>query len=183
MVMRALFPDHAAGREATAELRRHGEVLNELVDRLFIKLRLPGATLVPADLETRESRRSLSVLVDALRHAHAGEGGEEKGLRLVGTVYRAQLSATADVLADAKLVTAAPWGALAGLLGTSLQRDGVVLADFGSYRDLLLRALAEITELSPTDFEAALREPGDDDLESERETIVRALTAERPIRA
>jgi uncharacterized repeat protein (TIGR01451 family) len=183
MVMRALFPDHAAGREATAELRRHGEVLNELVDRLFIKLRLPGATLVPADLETREYRASLIGLVDALRHAHAGESSEQSGLRLVGTAYRAQLAASAETLAHAKLVTAAPWGALAALLGTSLQRGGVVLADFGTYRDGLLRALGELTDLSPTEFEGELREPADDDLEVERETIVRALTAERPIPA
>ena len=79
MVMRALFPDHASGREATAELRRHAEVLNELVDRLFVKLRMPHATLVPGDLETPEYRASLIALVDALRHAHAGESSEQRG--------------------------------------------------------------------------------------------------------
>ena len=101
----------------------------------------------------------------------------------MGTAYRAQLAASAETLAHAKLVTAAPWGALAALLGTSLQRDGVVLADFGSYRDALLRSLAEMTELSPTEFEGTLREPSDPDLEAEREMVVRTLTAERPIRA
>jgi len=57
--------------------------LNELVDRLFIKLRLPGATLEREDLETPSSRAALKGLVDALRRDHSHETAEGTGLRVI----------------------------------------------------------------------------------------------------
>ena len=184
MLVRALFPDGASADGATPEVRRHAAVLSELIDRLFVKLRMPGVELQPADLETAATRKSLKALLAALRRASSADvSTPQAGLRLVGVVEPEELAAAARSLERERLVTAAPWRAAALLLGTSLQRDGTEVADFAAYRDALLRAFDGMRNLSPTEFEAALHEPGDVDLEVERETVLRALAEQRRVTA
>jgi len=183
MVIRALFPNTAEGPAANAALRRYVAVLDELVDRLFLKLRLPGVELTQDDFETRESRASLQALIEALRTERGREEPDEAGLRLTAFVEPAALSTAADELERAKLVTAAPWQVAATLLGTSLERDGTVIADFTPYRDALLQAFSPLAELSPTQLEAALREPSTVELETERDRVVRELAAQRNVPA
>jgi uncharacterized repeat protein (TIGR01451 family) len=183
MVLRALFPTRAASREGTAQLQRYGELLGELVDRLFIKLRLPEVALERDDLETDALRDALRSLLDTLAHEPAPERLDDSGLRLFGAVEAERLNALSASLEREKLVTAAPWRALSALMGTSLRRDGVVVADFRAYRDALGAALGALTDLSPTAFEAALHEPGDVDLEVERESVLRALAEQRNVPA
>ena len=183
MVLRALFPDSTGTVDGTKRLRSYAETLNEQVDRLFIKLRLPGASLEREDLETSSSRAALKSLVVGLRRDRSRETAEHTGLQLVGTVSPIDLDAASAVLGRAKLVTAAPWGVLTMFMGTTLESDGVILADFGAYRDALQRALAGMAELSPTEFEAALHRPADVELEIERESIMRALSSQRPVPA
>jgi uncharacterized repeat protein (TIGR01451 family) len=183
MVLRALFPTQTGSAEGTALLRRHGELLGELVDRLFIKLRVPGATLERDDLETEQLRESLRNLLDALAREPAPERLDERGLRLVGMVDAERLSALSAALDREKLVTAAPWHAITALIGTSLRRDGVVVADFRAYRNALAATLGAMTDLSPTAFEAALHEPGEIELEVERENVLRALAEQRNVPA
>jgi hypothetical protein len=184
MLVRALFPDGASADGATPEVRRHAAVLSELIDRLFVKLRMPGVELQPADLETAASRKSLKALIAALRRESSSDvSTSQQGLRLVGVVEPGELTAAARSLDRDRLVTAAPWRAATTLLGTSLQRDGTEVADFSPYRDALLRAFEGMRDLSPTEFEAALHEPGDVELEVERETVLRALAEQRRVTA
>jgi uncharacterized repeat protein (TIGR01451 family) len=183
MVLRALFPDSAGTVDGTAQVRRYADVLNEQVDRLFIKLRLPGATLEREDLETPSSRAALKGLVDALRRDRSHETAEGTGLRVVGSVSPEDLAAASAVLARAKLVTVAPWSVITMLIGTTLMNDGVIVADFGAYRDALQRVLSGMADLSPTEFEAALHRPADVELETEREAVLRALSTQRPVPA
>jgi hypothetical protein len=182
MVLRALFPDRAATLDATAGLRGHAEVVNELVDRLFIKLRMPGAALEPDDVESAAYRSSLRALVDVLRSQDDGEPPAGAGLRLVGFVDREELDAAAGALEREPLVTPTPWRTTAELLGTSLQRDGVVLADLTAYRDALLRAFGQLRGLGPDELAAALRQPNDE-LAAERANLLRALEDERSVSA
>lgn len=179
MVIRALFPTVAASREGSAQLARHGELLGEIVDRLFLKLRLPGATLEREDLETDELRESLRSVLATLAHEPATVQLDDDGLHLFGSVDCEQLDALAASLEREKLVTAAPWRALTVLIGTSLRRDGALIADFSPYRDALAAALGAMSDFSPTAFEQALHEPGEVELEVERENVVRALAAQR----
>ena len=176
IVLRALFPTQAGSAEGTALLRRHGELLGELVDRLFIKLRVPDVTLERDDLETEQLRESLRNLLDALAREPAPERLDDRGLRLFGVVDAERLSALSASLDREKLVTAA-------LMGTSLRRDGVVVADFRAYRNALGATLSAMTDLSPTAFEAALHEPGEVELEVERENVLRALAEQRNVPA
>ena len=183
MVLRALFPTSAASREGTLQLQRYGELLGELVDRLFIKLRLPAVALEREDLETEQLRDSLRTLLDTLAREPAPERLDDSGLRLFGAVEAERLGALSASLEREKLVTAAPWRALTALMGTSLRRDGVVVADFRAYRDAVGAALGALTDLSPTAFEAALHEPGGVDLEVERESVLRVLAEQRNVPA
>jgi hypothetical protein len=183
MVIRALFPETAEGPRANAVLARHVQLLDELVDRLFLKLRLPGVELAPEDLETPEYRASLRALLDALRSERGSEEPDNAGLRLVTFVDPATVADLASALGGAPLATAAPWRSTAVLMGTSLERDGVVVASFAAYRDAVERALTELAGLSPADFEAALQRPGFVDLEVERETVLRELAAQRNVPA
>lgn len=183
MAVRALFPDTAETPGATDALRRHAALLSELVDRLFLKLRLPDVVLVQDDLETRAYRESLASLLGVLRSERGRTTPEGAPLRIIAYLEPAMLADAADVLDRAKLVTAAPWRAAALLMGTTLERDGAVVADFAPYRDALVRAFAQMDDLSPTEFEAALHRPGDVELESDRETVLRALNAQRNVPA
>jgi uncharacterized repeat protein (TIGR01451 family) len=183
MVIRALFPDTAEAPEATARLRQHTARLNELVDRLFLKLRLPDVPLTPDDLETPTYRASLVRLIEALRTERGQKEPDRAGLRLAGFVEPRTLAAAAATLDRAKLVTAVPWMAVAMLMGTSLEREGLVVADFASYRDAVVRAFSELAELTATEFERALHEPSDVELEVGRENVLRDLTAQRNIPA
>jgi len=183
MVARALFPNRAASADAGAQLQSFGDVLGELVDRLFIKLRRPDAVPTRDDLETETMRASLRTTLAALANDPAADRLGDAGLQLRGSVARERLDAFADALEREKLVTAAPWRAIAALLGTSLRRDGVTIADFRPYRDALEAALTALAELSPAAFEAALHEPSAVELAVEREALLRALAQQRTVPA
>jgi uncharacterized repeat protein (TIGR01451 family) len=183
MVIRALFPTTAEGPRASVLLAKHAALLDELVDRLFLKLRLPNVELAPDDLETPEYRASLRALLDVLRSERGSDEPDGAGLRLVTFVEPATVADLAADLDGAELVTASPWRATAMLMGTSLERDGVVVATFGAYRDSVVRALSDLGGLAPAEFEAALHRPGYVDLEVERETVLRELAAQRNVPA
>ncbi len=182
MLLRALFPDdaHDADGVLRARLRRHGELLSETIDALFVKLRLPGSELAPADLETRELRASLRGVLDGLaRERASGAGGELDGLRLSGTARYDELGAAVGALEREPLMTATPWLALSIVMGTRLERDGTPLADFSAYRSRLQRTLAELGRLGPAEFTAALMEPVEPQLDDEREALVDALAEQQ----
>jgi len=186
MVIRALFPDTASDATSNAALKRYAGVLNELADRLFVKMRLPNSELVHGDLETDKARAALNALLAALRTASAAAPGDHAvaaGLRLTTDVDRAAVEAIARELPRAPLGTAAPWSAAAMLIATTLHRDGEPVADFTRYRDALARTLASFATLSTADFERALYQPAGVELERERERVVRELTSQRNVPA
>ncbi|WP_317994461.1 hypothetical protein [Vulcanimicrobium alpinum] len=183
MVLRALTPNRAETPEATSALVAYGALVDELVDRLFIKLRVPKSVLERDDIETRGARVALQAAIEALRAHTSYAGIEETGLQLIGTVGADELASAASLLERAKLVTAAPWRVATMLLGTSLERDGESVADFSPYRDALQRTLTAMEALNPTEFATGLHAPVDVELEIERESLLRALGDQRRVRA
>lgn len=177
MLLRALFPDDARDADGVlrARLRRHGELMSELIDALFIKLRLPSPEVAPEDLETRELRTSLRGVLESLGRERVGAVSDMGGLRLSGTVRHDELGAAVGALEREPLMTATPWLALSIVMGTRLERDGDELGDFTAYRSLLQQTLAGMGRLSAAEFHAALEEPVDPRLEAEREALVEAL--------
>ncbi len=154
-----------------------------MVDRLFVKLRMPGAALEPDDVESNAYRVSLRALVDVLRSQDDGAPPPGDGPRLVGFVDRDELDAAAGALEREPLVSATAWRTTAALLPTSLQREGIVLADLSAYREALRRALGELRGLAPGALAEALQRPADPELGAERERVVQALANERSVSA
>jgi uncharacterized repeat protein (TIGR01451 family) len=181
LLLRALFPDGAEDADAVlrARLRRHGELLSDVIDTLFVKLRLPGAHTAPQDFESRELRSSLRGVLEALRRERAPVDDERADVRLVGSVGAHELGAAIDALEREPLHTATPWLALSLLMGTKLERDGDVVADFTPYREALQHALAELGRLSPDEFEAAVTRPVDPRLDEERGQLVDTLAEQQ----
>jgi uncharacterized repeat protein (TIGR01451 family) len=181
LLLRALFPDGAQDADAVlrARLRRHGELLSDVIDTLFVKLRLPGAHTAPDDFESRELRSSLRGVLEALRRERAPVDDEPADVRLVGRVGAHELTAAIEALEHEPLQTATPWLALSLLMGTQLQRDGSVVADFTPYREALQHTLAELGRLSPEEFQAAVTRPVDPRLDEERDQLVDALAEQQ----
>lgn len=181
VLLRALFPDDADGADGVlrARLRRHGELMSELIDALFIKLRLPEPEIAPEDLETRELRASLRGVLESLGRERFGAASDLGGLRLSGTVRHDELGAAVGALEREPLMTATPWLALSIVMGTRLERDGDELGDFTAYRSLLQQTLAGMGRLSAEEFHAALAEPVDPRLDAEREALVEALAEQQ----
>ncbi|MBV8580234.1 MAG: DUF11 domain-containing protein [Candidatus Eremiobacteraeota bacterium] len=178
MLLRALFPDGAEDADAVmrARLRRHGELMSDVIDTLFVKLRLPGADTSPSDFESRELRASLRGVLDALRRPRPHiEDIEPAEVRLVGAVRYNELGAAVEALEKEPLSTATPWLALSLLMGARLERDGETVAEFGPYREALQRALAELGRLTPDEFLAAVSRPVDPTLDERRDDLVDAI--------
>jgi uncharacterized repeat protein (TIGR01451 family) len=185
LILRALFPDDAAGADAEVrrQLRTHADRLNELTNRLFVKLRLPGSAIVADDLESAALRESLREVIGALPGLPAGAPYESNGLRLISTLHREELASAAAALAEAPLVTAEPWLATALLLGSTLECDGRVVGGIGGYRATLRRELSALRDLEPEAFrEAVLSRAIDAELEESRAQLVRALSEQRAAR-
>jgi uncharacterized repeat protein (TIGR01451 family) len=181
LLLRALFPDGAQDADAVlrARLRRHGELLSDVIDTLFVKLRLPGAHTEPQDFESRELRSSLRGVLEALRRERAPIDDERGEVRLVGRVGAHELGAAIDALEREPLQTATPWLALSLLMGTHLEREGDVVADFTPYREALQHTLAEMGRLTAEEFQAAVTRPVDPRLDQERDQLIDALAEQQ----
>jgi uncharacterized repeat protein (TIGR01451 family) len=182
LLLRALFPDDAAGADAGTRrhLREHAERLSELTDRLFLKLRLPDPEIVADDLETATLRKSLRDVVGAIRALPVAAPYEANGLRLTSALYPEELASTDAALVEAPLVTAEPWLATALLLGSTLEYDDRVVGGIGGYRAALRRELAALRDLDPDAFrEAVLFRPVDPQLDESRAQVLRSLAAHR----
>ena len=183
LTVRALFPDRVGGadRLLRARLRSHREMLAELADRLFIKVRLPDFPLAPADVETPELRTSLVALVEELAVGNTERASLRSGLRLAETLDGPTLAAATEKLGRDEIATASAWQVMAMLMGTSLERDGGVVSDFADYRNALVHELGQRTSLDPGAFEASLREPVDPLLDEGRESMVRTLAEQQRV--
>lgn len=183
LALRALFPDRVGGgdRLVRARLRGHRELLAELADRLFIKVRLPDFPLEPNDIETPELRASLVALVEELAARGSERASVRSGLRLVATLDRDALLALAAALGKEELATAGAWQTIAALLGTTLERDGGVLCDFAAYRNELARELASRAQLTGAAFQASLTQPVSEELDAARESLVRVLASQQRV--
>jgi hypothetical protein len=182
LLLRALFPDDAAGADAATRrrLREHSERFSELADRLFVKLRLPEPNIVAADVETAALRESLRDVLAALRELPVAAPYEADGLRLISSLHGDELASAEDALGEAPLVTAESWLATALLLGSTLESDGRVVDDIGAYRAALRRELTALRDLDTDAFlEAVLSRPVDAQLVESRGQALRVLAAQR----
>jgi len=178
MMIRALFPDAGPSDAVTQALRDYIEVQSEIVDRLFLKLRLPDIDVAPDEVATPDLRDALESVLDTLRDAPPSDDGDDRELRLVSVVDASGIDDAARALLRAPLLGATPWRIAATLIGTSLERDGGIVGDVTAYRDTLVSELQALEALSPAEFVAALQAPAIAGIESERANVVRLLSAQ-----
>jgi uncharacterized repeat protein (TIGR01451 family) len=148
LALRDFLPDAASVRDERPLVEvRSG--LREVLQRMFIKLRMPSYVLAPRDLESTASRDALIALLDDLdpsvqvRSPHGT-------LVLHGSCDRAELASLRDRLDDAALGTALPWAVIARLL----PNDGDALSN---YRHLVIGALDDLEGADSTAFIDALQ--------------------------
>jgi len=141
--VRAFMPD-VIGTSPSPWLDAQRASLRELLDRLFIKLRLPNYLIAPRDLETKASRETLQTF---LRFASSASGAPvTNGTRTVlGSLNGSQLRDSLEDLESAPIASAMPWFALSACLPN-------VEPEWANYREVLSSALDDLIEADPNDF-------------------------------
>ncbi|HET9394098.1 MAG TPA: hypothetical protein VFO29_11345 [Candidatus Rubrimentiphilum sp.] len=145
--LRAFFPDEA-GISAAEPLKEVRDILREMLDRLFIKLRLPHYVIAPRDLENAATRASVVTLLSSVQPGQVTLTNGAAVLR--GASDAGELRALADRLEDAPLATALPWGALARLLPSESDAEA-------NYRRMLVTSLDDLAGVDETAFVDALQ--------------------------
>ena len=145
--LRAFFPDEAGGLTDGA-LHDVREGLRDILDRLFIKLRLPHYVIAPRDLESASTRASVMML---LRSVVPGNATIAEGATVLrGSCDLGELHALADRLEKAPLATALSWAALARFLPSESDADR-------NYRRMLVTSLDDLAGVDETAFIDALQ--------------------------
>jgi uncharacterized repeat protein (TIGR01451 family) len=158
--IRTLVPTAFAGLDGdvNAKLGAEREALRAVIDRLFIKLRMPRYALTAKDLEDRGSRNALVELVHALADVEApaaGEAASDAAIVLEGPFDVARVTQHLAALESEPLGSARPWLVLAELLPTTFvaPRDGDAL---DAYRSALIATFGNVVALPAEEFHRVL---------------------------
>jgi uncharacterized repeat protein (TIGR01451 family) len=159
--LRMLFPERIAGinGELEAKFTAERDALRGVVDRLFIKMRLPRYALTAKDLEDRTSRMALVELVAALRAAKPGDGVAplREPILVEGTIDRDRIVANLSALESDPLGGPRPWLVIAELLGERVSWPGGGASDvLGPYRSALIATFMNIGALPLDEFHRVL---------------------------
>ncbi|TAM75273.1 hypothetical protein EPN44_09460 [bacterium] len=174
--IRAFLPDRLIGASTLEELLEgERERLHELLDHLFIKLRLPRYLVSQKDLEDRAARGTLVALMRGIAEQRiaASEPIPPAYLVLTGAMSAAEAAASADDLEQAPLGGARPWRALAALLPTAGAGEvGTALGQaLAAYRSRLLEAFGDLERLPPGEFHRVLAARSPEPLDSALEQV------------
>ena len=182
-VVRSFFPDGVFGLdgEVTPKFGAQRDALRSVLDRLFIKLRLPRYALTAKDLEDRPSRDALMELIGAMRNARSmrdgGQPPQAATVRISGPVDRDRIVSRLTSLESEALGSALPWLVLAEFLGTTITVDGATSEVLGSYRSALIAAFANVSALPLEEFHRVLAESSNPGLDAKLADVKAALRA------
>ncbi|MFN2528334.1 MAG: hypothetical protein ABR584_06410 [Candidatus Baltobacteraceae bacterium] len=161
--IRTFFPESAVN--ATPDLEKSFRVSNRAMqnalDRLFVRLRIPRYSLTAKDLEDRDSRFALRQLVSTIVAAEARPGGDGRApgvVRISGPLDTRYLRTLQPQLESAPLGSAVPWQVAAAMLGTTIHRDDDESSLLGAYRDELISVLGTLSTLPLEEFHRVLRD-------------------------
>jgi uncharacterized repeat protein (TIGR01451 family) len=157
--IRTLLPTAFAGLDGDVpgKLAAEREALRGVIDRLFIKMRMPRYALTGKDLEDRSSRSALMELVRSLADAKPAEdsGPGDATVVLEGAVDVTRMTPhLASLEADA-LGSARPWLILAELLPSSFVTPPGGEA-MNAYRSALIATFTNIAPLPNEEFHRVL---------------------------
>jgi uncharacterized repeat protein (TIGR01451 family) len=157
--IRTLAPTAFVGLDGdvTGKLAAEREALRGVVDRLFIKMRMPRYALTAKDIEDRASRTALVELVNSLAGAQpAGDpGAGDAAILLEGALDVPRLTAQLEALQNEPLGTARPWLVLAELLPSAFTKPGGGEA-LATYRNALIATFTNVAALPSDEFHRVL---------------------------
>jgi len=139
------------------KLAAEREALRGVVDRLFIKLRMPRYALTSKDIEDRASRAALMELVHALTEAGPSDenGSGDATVVIEGPIDVARLTPHIEPLGNDPLGSARPWLVLAELLPTTFVEPPGSEA-MNAYRSALISTFTNVTALPNEEFHRVL---------------------------
>ncbi|MDB5043571.1 MAG: hypothetical protein JWN27_4297 [Candidatus Eremiobacteraeota bacterium] len=157
--IRTLAPTAFVGLDGDVpgKLAAEREALRAVVDRLFIKMRMPRYALTAKDIEDRASRAALVDLVSSLAGAQSIDdaGTGDAAIVLEGPLDIPRLTAQLEALQNEPLGTARPWLVLADLLPSSFAKPGGGDA-LGAYRSALIATFTNVAALPSDEFHRVL---------------------------
>ncbi|GAC1403954.1 MAG: hypothetical protein NVSMB64_06460 [Candidatus Velthaea sp.] len=159
-VLRTLFPDGIAGinGDTEAKFATERDALRGVVDRLFIKMRMPRYALTGKDLEDRAARVALVDLVGVLRGAEPGAAFADAPADIVleGAIDRDRIVTNLGALESEPLGSARPWLVLAELLASRISWPSGSSDAIGAYRTALVATLMNVASLPIEEFHRVL---------------------------
>jgi uncharacterized repeat protein (TIGR01451 family) len=157
--IRTLLPSDIVGVNGTVpgKLAAARDTLRGVVDRLFIKLRMPRYALTAKDLEDRASRNALIELVDALAEARpaADPGAGDAVVVLDGPIALERLTSQLTAIENDPLGSPRPWLALAELLPSRMVTPPGS-EELGTYRNALIATFTNVAALPSEEFHRVL---------------------------
>ena len=157
--IRTLLPTALVGinGDVPGKLAAEREALRGVVDRLFIKMRMPRYALTGKDLEDRASRSALVELVRSLQDAQPAEDTGAGGATVVleGPIDVDRLIPVVAALESDPLGSARPWLILAQLLPSAfvVPAGGEAL---NAYRSALVSTFTNVAALPNEEFHRVL---------------------------
>ena len=157
--IRTLLPTAFVGLngEVPGKLAAEREALRGVVDRLFIKMRMPRYALTAKDVEDRASRAALVELVQSLTNAAPSDDATAGDAAVVveGPIDVARLLPHVEPLGTEPLGSARPWLVLAELLpSTFVEPPGSDAMNV--YRSSLISTFTNLTALPNEEFHRVL---------------------------
>src|SRR6202163_3758885 len=157
--IRTLLPTALVGinRDVPGQLAAEREALRGVVDRLFIKMRMPRYALTAKDLEDRTSRSALADLICSLEASKPIDEVDAGGatMRLEGPIDVALLTPHIALLESEPLGSARPWLLLAELLPSTfiVPNGGEAM---NAYRSALISTFTNVAALPNEEFHRVL---------------------------
>jgi hypothetical protein len=172
--LRALSPLHAEPADSQIEglLRADSNAVRSILDRLSIKLRIPGYQLLSRDLEDSCLRASLLAVLRGLQTASPGDlscGG------LHARIGRADLHAAVEMLASSPVGSCTGLIVRTALMPTEFEACGELAHSLNAYRSAIRATLETFEGLSPDEFRSRLVGPAISGLDAARADVLETL--------
>ncbi|HEX3548745.1 MAG TPA: hypothetical protein VHT53_00095, partial [Candidatus Elarobacter sp.] len=158
--IRTLLPTAFVGLngEVPGKLAAEREALRGVVDRLFIKMRMPRYALTAKDLEDRASRAALGELIAALQGASTADDTPPPGdatVVLEGPIDVARFAPHLAALEGDPLGSARPWLLLAEMLPSTFVTPAGG-ESMNAYRSALIATFTNVAALPNEEFHRVL---------------------------
>jgi hypothetical protein len=172
-----LFPNAIASGEASLDAAFAGasEAIRGMYERLFVKLRIPGYGVTPADLEDAATRTELLALLERIGTSSDPSDALDTRADVYVRVDRNRVRAARASLAQAPLGGPYTLAAIAALLPRFGTGDAAVVV--GAYASELATTFDAACAFSHDEFAAYLTSQGSPDLDNARAVAVAVLDA------